>query len=218
MGNSLSNSRHDQVMRIPVDILERMDAEIDEVVSLSLKQGSPEAALDFGASLAATGYMRGVQLARLLYELDEVWGEFETDDDVQDAVFKGIGISPVTFSQYSRMYRYVLKDRPRLIGKPIRGLIGLIAASRDEEFSDEDWDEIYNAADVGDMLAVRDRVRGIQTSGHGRIVITQSREGYIAARKGDEIEALGYLLRKPKTEFGKRALDRIIRAAGIVQR
>ena len=116
------------------------------------------------------------------------------------------------------MYRYVLKDRPRLIGKPVRGLIGLIAAARDDEFDDDNWEEFYNAVDVAGMLAVRDRVRGIQTSGHARIVIEHSRDGYIKARKGDEVEELGFLTRKPLTEVGRRALDRIQRGAGIVQR
>ncbi len=205
-------------MRVPAEFILQMDDEINKVMAISLTEKSPEKALDFAASLAVTGYFRGIQLAQLLYELDEAWSEFDTDDTVEDAVFKHMGTSPVTFSQYTRMYRYVLKDRPRLMGKPIRGLIGLIAAARDEEFDEEDWYEIYNAVDVAGMLTVRDRVRGIQTSGHARIVIEHSRDGYITARKGDEIEELGFLKRKPLTEVGRRALDRIQRGAGMVQR
>ncbi len=209
---------HDQIMRVPSAFIEKMNEEINVVMAIATQSGNPEPALDFAASLAATGYLRGIQLARLLYELEEAWSKFDTDDSVEDAVFKHLGTSPVTFSQYTRMYRYVLKDRPRLIGKPVRGLIGLIAAARDDEFDDDDWEEIYDTVDVAGMLAVRDRVRGIQTSGHARIVIEHSRDGYIKARKGDEVEELGFLTRKPLTEVGRRALDRMIRGAGIVQR
>lgn len=210
--------RHDQIINIPFNFIVKMDNEIKDVMLKSIALGDPTPALDFAASLAATGYLRGIQLAKLLYELEEDWAKFKTDDSVEDAVFKHLGVSPVTFSQYTRMYRYVLKDRPRLMGKPIRGLIGLIAASRDEEFDEEDWEEIYNAMDVGGMLDVRDRVRGKRTSGHKRIVITQSREGYVIARQGDEMEELGFLKRKAETDFGKRALDRITNGAGVVQR
>ena len=217
MNNSLGHV-HDQTMKVPSEFIAKMDDEIDEVMVISLAEKSPERALDFAASLAATGYLRGIQLARLLYELDEAWSEFATDDSVEDAVFKHLGTSPVTFSQYTRMYRYVLKNRPRLVGKPVRGLIGLIAAARDNEFSDSDWEEIYNAIDVAGMLTVRNRVRGTQTSGHARIVIEHSRDGYVKARQGDEVEELGFLTRKPLTEVGRRALDRIQRGAGMVQR
>ena len=210
--------RHDQIMVFPSKFIDQINQEIYEVLDESIEAGSPEPALNFAASLAATGYLRGIQLARLLYELDEMWHKFETDDTVEDAVFKHLGTSPVTFTQYTRMYRYVLKDRPRLIGKPIRGLIGLIAASRDEELSEDDWEEIYGAADVAGMLAVRDRVRGKRTSGHARIVIEHSRDGYITARRGDEREELGFVKRKPLTDVGKRALDRLQRGSGMVVR
>ena len=217
MGTSIGH-RHDQIMSVPDEFVLKMNDEIDDVMKQATALGNPEPALDFAASLAATGYLRGIQLARLLYELDEAWSEFNTDDTVEDAVFKHMGTSPVTFSQYTRMYRYVLKNRPRLIGKPIRGLIGLIAAARDDEFNDDDWEEIYSAMDVAGMLRVRDRVRGIQTSGHSRIVVEHSRDGYVTARQGDETEELGFLKRKPLTEFGRRAIDRIQRGSGMVQR
>jgi len=214
---NLSHS-HDQTISVPSDFLIKMDKEIDDIMQQTLALGDPTPALDFAASLAATGYLRGIQLARLLYELEEAWPAFETDDSVEDAVFKHLGVSSVTFSQYTRMYRYVILPHPKLIGKPVRGLIGLIAAARDNEFSEQDWKEIYNAIDVAGMLAIRDRVRGVQTSGHSKIVIEQSREGYIRARQGDEIEELGFLKRKAETDFGKRALDRMIQAPGVVQR
>jgi len=209
---------HDQIMVVPDKFVQKMNAEIDEVMKSAKESGDPTPALDFAASLAATGYLRGIQLARLLYELDEAWSEFSTDDAVEDAVFKHMGIANQTFGKYSRMYRYVLKDRPRLVGKPIRGLIGLIAAARDEEFDDDDWEDIYDAIDVASMLAVRNRVRGVQTSGHSRIVIEHARDGYVRARRGDETEELGFLTRKPKTDLGRRALDRIQRGSGMVER
>jgi len=210
--------RHDQLISIPPEFLVKIDNEVDYVIQRSLELNDPQTALDFAASLAATGYLRGIQLARVLYELEEVWDQFETDDSVEDAVFKHMGVSPTTFSQYTRMYRYVLKGRPQLIGKPIRGLIGLIAAARDEELDEDDWNEIYSAVDVASILAVRDRVRGKRTSGHAQIVIEQSRDGYIKARRGEDIEELGFLTRDPKTDVGQRALDRIIRGAGVMQR
>jgi hypothetical protein len=203
---------------MPDKFIEKMNTEVDDIMAIAVETGDPTPALDFAASLAATGYLRGIQLARLLYEIDEAWDKFDTDDTAEDAVFKHMGTSPVTFHQYTRMYRYVLKDRPRLVGKPIRGLIGLIAAARDEEFDDDDWEEIYNAMDVASMLAVRYRVRGLQTSGHARIVIEHSRDGYVRARRGEETEELGFLTRSPKTDVGRRALDRIQRGSGMVER
>ena len=96
---------HDQEVGLSQDVMGVADHEVDAAIDRSLLIGDPQIALDFGYSLIKTAQLRGVQLMRLLYTLEEKWDSFQTDDTVEDAVFKGMGVSQRKFSDYTRVYR-----------------------------------------------------------------------------------------------------------------
>jgi len=210
---------HDQAQPIGKDLLAEVWDEVDKEIERSLLAGSPELALNFGAGLVITGHLRGVQLAKLLYELDQQWKNFKTDDEIQDAVFKTMGVSSRKFEDYKDMYKYVLKDHPELAGKPIGGLLDIIVAAREGEFSDEDWKELALAYDRKTMLDVRRRVRGILTKGTSRLVIWQDRDGQVYCRRGDGPQKhCGWLTREVEDDDVADAVNRLIKSAGVLKR
>ena len=158
--------------------------DVDSAIEISLLSGKPDAAMALGREIIRAGRLSGVKLARLLYELDQAWKNFKTDDRIEDAIERDIGIPKDTFIKYSRMYRFVLRGRPLLAGKPIEGLIKLTAAAREGEFNDDDWKEILLAPNVRAMLVVRDRVRNIHTSGHSRLSAWCTKSGQLYCKKG----------------------------------
>ena len=157
---------------------------VDGAIEISLLSGKPDAAMQLGREIIRAGRLSGVKLARLLYELDQVWDKFTTGDSIEDAIERDIGIPKDTFIKYSRMYRFVLRGRPALAGKPIEGLIKLTAGAREGDFTDDDWKEIVLAPNVRAMLVVRDRARGIRTSGHNRLSAWCSKSGQLYCKKG----------------------------------
>lgn len=159
-------------------------SEVDRAIEICLLTGKPDAAMALGRETIRKGRLSGVKLARLLYEIDEVWHKFKTSDRVEDAVERDIGIPKDTFLKYSRMYRFVLRDRPLLAGKPVEGLIKLIAGAREGDFTDDDWKEIVLAPNIRAMLVVRDRARGIQTSGHNRLSAWCTPNGQLRLKRG----------------------------------
>ena len=159
-------------------------SDVDEAIEISLLSGRPDTAMELGREIIRKGRLSGVKLARLLYEIDEAWHLFRTDDRVEDAIERDIGIPKETFIKYSRMYRFVLRDRPTLAGKPIEGLIKLTAGAREGDFSDDDWKEIVLAPNVRAMLVVRDRARGIQTSGHSKLALWCTPNGQLELKRG----------------------------------
>ena len=210
MGHNITHS-HDQAVALSHDVMLHADAEVDERIEQSLLNGSPQIALDYGYNLIQTGQMRGIQLARLLYTLEGIWDSFETDDTIEDAVFKGMGVSARKFDDYTRLYRYVLKDHPELSGKPIGGLMAIITAARDGDFGKEDWAELDKAHDKAAMVEIRRRARGIYTRGHSRVTIGWDRDGFVwAYKEGEEQESLGHIKRRAATEHGKIAVDRLM--------
>lgn len=208
---------HDQAIQLGRDLLERADEEVDTQIERSLLAGSPDIAITFGYDIIKTGQMRGVQLARLLYSLDEVWDRFQTDDTIEDALLKGMGVSGKNFRQYRDLYKYVLRDHPELSGKPIGGLLGIVVAAREEEFEPKDWKDISLAHDSAAMVAIRQRVRGTHTSGHSRLVGWIDRDGYVWARIGNKAqESAGNLNvgASPDSAAG-RLVTRILENSGI---
>ena len=184
----------DQSLEIGQSTLRQANDEVDGVVEKALLEGSPDSAIDYGYSLVRTGHMRGVQLARLLYSMNEVWQTFDTDDTVEDAVFKGMGISGRKFREYKDLYQYVLLDHPALSGKPVGGLLAIVVAAREGELSDEDWKDLEKAHDKSAMLDIRTRARGLRTKGHSRLSGQLDRDGHLWAWEGSgEPEHAGVL-------------------------
>ena len=222
MGSELVSYSHDQTIRISDAVYQQVLTEVDDKIEQSLLAGSPDAALDFGYEIMGTGHLRLIQLSKLFYELSKpkVWAAFQTDDTVEDAVFKAMGVSERKFTDYKEMYQWVLAPHPELAGKPINGLIELIVAAREGEFSEEDWKDIALAHDKRAMLDVRRRVRGIQTSGHQRLTGVVDRDGYIWARAGTgaEKEFAGKLRTDADIESAAgRLVARIIKASGLMK-
>ena len=215
--NELEGHSHAQVQPIKNKWLKQISEEVDDAIERSLLDGSPDIALSLGRSLVATGHLRGVQLAKLFYELDKVWTSFETDDEIVDAVPKAMGVPLDTFEKYRDMYKYVLVSHPELSDKPIGGLIGITVAAREEEFSDKDWEDLEKTHDKSGMLDIRTRVRGHQTKANARLVGTWDRAGHVWARiGGQEQEHVAHLPRDadPNSAAGK-LIERIVREAGI---
>src|SRR3990167_8680196 len=210
----------DQAVSLNIDTVRELMDEVDSVVEKSLLDGSPQIAMDFGRSIIATGQVKGIQLAKLLYELREVWSSFETDDELWDTVMKDIGISRRKAEEYEQLFRFVLRDHPALSGKPIGGLLAIVVAAREEQFSDEDWKDLEKAHDKLAMLTIRTRARGLRTKGHARLSGQIDRDGHIwAYAGGGEPEHAGVLVIGAKDGSpAARLVQRIIEAAGLARR
>ena len=210
----------DQAVSLNIDTVRELMDEVDSVVEKSLLDGSPQIAMDFGRSIIATGQVKGIQLAKLLYELREVWSSFETDDELWDTVMKDIGISRRKAEEYEQLFRFVLRDHPALSGKPIGGLLAIVVAAREEQFSDEDWKDLEKAHDKLAMLTIRTRARGLRTKGHARLSGQIDRDGHIwAYASGGEPEHAGVLNVGAKDGTpAARLVQRIIEAAGLARR
>lgn len=215
-----SNYALDQAIEIGRTLLNQANDEVDKAVEKALLEGSPDSAIDYGHSLIKTGQMRGVQLARLLHSLGEVWSSFDTDDTLADAVMKGMGISERKLKEYSDLYQYVLQAHPELSGKPMGGLLAITVAAREGELTDDDWKDLELAHDKAAMLDIRTRARGVHTKGHHRLSGQLDRDGHIWAYEGDgEPEHAGILNIGAKDGSpAARLVQRIIESSGLARR
>ena len=183
----------EQVVGFPLSVFKKAEDEVDEVIEQSLIVGLPDAAIQYGWQLIAGGHLSGIKLCKLLYELTEMWPRFQTSDDIKDAVFKGMGVPTETYRKYEGVWRSIFANenidkrvREMMRNKPMRGLIGIAAAARNGEFTEQDWNDLATSHDVGSMLEVRDRARGIERHNSNRRIVTWERDGRLTVRRGSE--------------------------------
>jgi len=202
----------DQVQRVEQHALATAYAEVEDQIVRSLVALNPEIAMGYAEDLIATGHMRGLQLMRLFYRLDQEWKHFKTDDTIEDYVMSRLGVSNAKFQTYRDIYKFVLESHPELAGKPVQGLQGLIAGAREGDFTDEDWEELAMAPDATTMNNIRRRVRGTLTSGHGRLSIWWERDGQVNCRRmpDGEIKNCGMLRRDTGDEDIDAAVYRLV--------
>lgn len=218
MGTAISHS-HDQEQRFDPLVMDELDREVDEIITASILDSSPKIALNFATNLVATGHYRGIQLAKLFYELDKAWDKFETDDEIADAIEKATGRPKYTFESYRDFYKYVILPHPELSGKPIRGLINITRAAREDMFSDEDWEELRMAHDIKTMVDIRRRAMD-QVSGPKALYGMIERDGQVYAYKGDDKRehALWVNLKADPDSNAGKLVQRVIKAAGLIKR
>jgi len=216
----------DQVIGFPLQIFEREENEVDEIVERSLVEGTPDAAIEYGWNLVAGGHLSGLKLCKLLYELTELWDKFSTDDDIQDAVFKGMGVPGETYRKYEGIWRHIFANenipthiRQAMRNKPLGGLIAISVAARDGEFNEDNWNKLASAHDKAAMLDIRDEVRGVDPSETRRRYISWNRDGRLVARRGDEgPEEVGYFPKRTGIDFVDETVQWMAEQIGAQER
>ena len=197
---------------------------VDDIVQKSREAGNPDIAFKEGYALRRRGHSTALAVAKLLYGLKEWWEHFATDMTFYDAAFHGMGYARVTVDDYLGTWEEVVLKAPeqfrkQIMGKSLNTLKLLTAASREGQLTDEDWEEVAGAHDKSGVQDVVRRVRGTNTSAGSRIVLTWERDGNLYARRGNSDPShLGFLHQTSDDELVNIAVERLIRAAGVIKR
>jgi len=201
---------------------------VDQAVDAAIAQGDLSPAITFGRALRRQMQVSGLALAKLLYRLYRNWDLFKAagvDDEFVDVIYAEMGVAPGTTSKYLGVWGNIFDNpdipemvREALTSKPIRSLILLTAAARDENL---DWDKVIEATTPHEIREIVREARGVQTSGHSALILEiDLRNGLLTARKGDAMVNFGVLTVKDykKNELVAAAIDRIVSSAGIVEK
>lgn len=214
----------DQSTRITRTELQALDF-VTELFDKAINEKDPEVLNKHIARIRRSQQIEGIALAKLLFLWKDKWREFEIGEEFEDYVFAEDGISPQTTRKYLALWEAIFQNpdisdeiKAALYGKPIQGLLLCVAASRENQLSDDNWEEIAQAPDTKTIREIIREIRGEQTSSATALIITLSRDGTLAARQGDEAYVpFGFLNPKPDNATAFNARDRIIRAAGVVE-
>lgn len=208
--------------------------EVDKIIGRSITAGDPIIALEYGRELLAQSQVQGLALAKLLYKLRESWSLFEAagvGDSLEAMANVHMGRSSQTVTKYIRLWENVFANesipteiRQALMGRPVKDLLLITALAR-EGTDEETFKKIAAASDHN---AVRDIVqgeRGSRTSGRNAVRIyletrfgVDSKPGTLSASQGDTKTIIGTLEIEQTDELSRKAISRIVQAAGIIER
>lgn len=207
---------------------------VDSVVSKAITAGDPLPAFSFAEELVRSGQIRGLALAKLLYEMKRNWHIFQAaglEDNFEDAAFVHTGRAPDTVLKYTRMWENIFanKDIPegikkRLMGRDIKDLLLLTAVVREESMTEDKLEMLANAPDANTIRELVKKERGERTSASTALrIMLQLRDGgkypvgCLYAKQGNEFQIIGSLDVDSDDEMVKKSIARIVNSCGIME-
>lgn len=203
----------------------KMLAEVDTHIASAIENKDIEDVIYFGRNLIKGFRIRGVVLAKLLYELQSNWNSFGIDDDYYSVITNDMGVKTVTAVKYSNLWRVIFvesgaseKIKQALLGKPIKSLLLLPALIED---GNVDWEEIINADTHEELRNLVREKRGVATSSKTALYIRlDARTGQLFCKQGDSLFTPFGVLNVQASETDPiiaHAIARIVRDARILQ-
>lgn len=213
------------------DANKQMLIRVDEIVDAAIQRGDHRVIMESLSGLRAVGQVSGLAKAKMLYETQRRWKHFPVDAEYtfEDACMMEAGISSETIRKYVPIWKFVILNpaltepqRDVLMTKPIGALDLLVAAAREGQITDEDWQEILHAPDKHTIREIVRRIRGEVGPSETAVVLMYHRDGRVTASRSNVIVPVGMMmtethgLSEEQLEIQEIARERIVRASGMV--
>jgi hypothetical protein len=208
-------------------------ADVDTILDRAISAGDPLIATDYGNQLSNTIRLKGVALAKLFFGLKSNWSLFQAagiQEDFPTFVEANMTVRGRTADKYADMYEEVLANdaipaaiRDQLKLKPIQTLLLLTAAVREGSLDTEALEDVVVLDHSGVHELVR-KARGEATNSSTAVyarLIPQQGLSYPAgtivvySADGTQIEPLGTVNLTPRTEAGRKYLERMKNKLGL---
>ncbi len=207
-------------------------AEVDTILERAITAGNPLIATEFGNSLSKTITLKGITLAKLFWGLRDNWPLFRAagiEEDFADFVDAHMFVKGRTANRYADMYDAVFVKgkvpapvREQLKHKSIETLLLMAPAVRDGSLTEDDLSDVVVLSHKGVRDRIRER-RGTLTNSsthvYAKLVQRESAVypiGTLVVYGGaSDIEAIGSVNLTPRTESGKKFLERMKNTLGL---
>lgn len=205
---------------------------IDFAIRSAREQSNPQLAVQFGRALLTQMQLRGVGLAKFLYDFRCLWeeGDFArlgiADERFEDMIQATMDIRPQTTRKWADLWENIFLNpsvpetvKEQLYDSPIKTLNLLSAAVRDGELNEEQLKRVAGASE-GEVRDMVRQARGEQTSSASALVIYLSPAGtlYCYTPDGERLNLGAFNLDMRGDPLAKKALTRIIERAGIIEK
>lgn len=197
---------------------------IDEVMQESIERSDVYYALDFGVNLIQMAQLSGMGLAKLVYLIKENWGIFEIGDNFEDVAYSYLGRSKDTIDRHVRVWGMYEKKlipeefKDEIKQKNIKDQIPIATMlSQGIVVDHNDWQDL---ADAPDHTSVAHAIRKIKKEEPRKsaLLIFISDDGSLTAQQEGVTQYVGFLNIDDAEDIAEKAIQRIIRSVGVLQR
>ena len=208
---------------LPIDD-DRILNKVDEIVEESVERKDVYYALNVCRNLIQLAQLSGIALAKFFYLIKKHWDEYEIGDNFNDTVADYVGKHPGTVSKYMQIWEmHETKLIPEEFAEDIRQrnikdqVPIATAIAQGYEMDDEDWQELVDASDFNEVSAKIREIKGKEPS-RSAILIFLSDDGQISAMQEGETEFVGFLDIEGVGLIKEKAIQRIIKTSGMLER
>lgn len=198
---------------------------VDEIIDESLRQKDPYIALKFGKNLIVASQLSGIGLAKLFYSMKENWDAYEHEDDFDEIAYDYVGRHKATVDKYVRVWEmyerglipkeFVEEIRQKNIKDQIP--IALMTSSQGYEPTTDEWEELADAPDYTSVSAKVREIKGKEPR-KSALLIFISDDGNLSAQQEGHVEFVGYLNIDDAGDIAEKAIQRLLKSAGVLQR
>jgi len=201
-------------------ILER----VESIIKKSVEKRDAYIALEACKQLVEVAHLSGNALAKALYMIKVNWDKYDIDEPFENVAFAYIGLHKSTIERYISVHEmYVTKQIPsdlkdRIQQLNIKSQIPIaFALKQGYEIDRENWEELANAPDFSSVQQKIREIKGKEPRS-GALVLMLEQDGTINVIYRGKTEFVGYLNVDSDNDAVQKAINRITKGAGILER
>jgi hypothetical protein len=208
---------------LPVEDDEILD-KVDKIIAESLERKDVYYALNACKYIKQIAQLSGIALAKFFYLIHENWEQYEIGDNFNDTVADYVGVHSATVRKYVSIWKmHETKLIPEKFAEDIRQrnikdqvpIATLV--SQGYEVDDGDWQELVDAPDFTSISAKIRDIKGREPS-KSALLIFINEDGTLTAMQEGETEFVGYLNIDDAGLIGDKAIQRLLKSAGVLER
>jgi hypothetical protein len=219
------SSSLDQPIPVNPDNRDRLFELVEGYVKEAKSQNNPYIALNACKDLLEVSKLAGLALAKLFYELKQMWDTFDIAESFETIAHDRLGPHPHTISRYLKVWSMFAENKipenqkEDMMQRNIKDLIPIAnAIEQGYEIKQTQWEELSEAADFSEVSdIVREEIKG-KDPRKNALILTIDKVGTIFAMQEGQQYFVGSLEVSAEETPIQQAIHRIIDNAGIMQK
>ena len=197
---------------------------VDEIIRESLEKKDAYLALNSCRALKQIAQLSGIALAKFFYLMKENWDKYEIGDEFDDVAFDYVGVHKSTVDKYVRVWKMHNQHLiPSEVSEQIRKrnikdqIPIAIAVDQGYDIGEDDWKDLADAPDFNSVSAKVREIKGKEPSKSALLLFISS-DGTLTAQQEGETEFVGYLNTDDAGLIAEKAIQRILKSSGVMEK
>lgn len=210
---------------VPLGIQDKAYREVDKLLEKSLEERDPIMALSGVRQLLRITRISGLALSKLLWSISERWNDYDNNGEkFRDTAFTETGLALATIDRYCAVWDLLVSNEipndyiEDIKAMPMRNLVQIAALhTQGYDVASEDWAKMAHAEDGASLSSIIREIKG-KPARKSSLQIYLDRNGDLTAYSNGIPHLIGYLKLDEPDEAVQKAIQRLCKSAGVIER